>query len=94
MIVVDFQLWSALTGHKSSRGLILIDNIRTYRSPRGARTVNADYRVRAYPKGVTVEQALAGTKPHREARVLCHPRDSKPVWNLMLKALKELGYEN
>lgn len=91
MIIVNMDLHSARTGKPSKLGLIFIDNQRQYRE---GRTLYADYRVRAYPKSVSLEAALSGATPHRVAFVIHHPKHSKPVWNLMLKALKELGYEN
>lgn len=91
MIIVNMDLMSVVTGKTSKLGLILIDNQRQYRE---GRTVFADYRVRAYPKSVSLAAALSGATPHRVAFVTRHPKHSKPVWNLMLKALKELGYEN
>lgn len=87
MLVVDMELWSAVTGEQMSLGLIIIDNISTYNNGR-----TADYRVRAWAKGTTIKHIKNGKKPMRESKVLSHPRQSKPVWNLLMKALDQMGY--
>ena len=87
MLVVDCQLWSAITGEKMSLGIVIIDNINTYN---GGRT--ADYRVRGYRKGTTVPDVAHGAKPIRESKVIGHARKSKPVWSLVGKALSSLEY--
>lgn len=88
MLVLDCALWSAITGEVSSLGIIIVDNVKTYN---GGKT--ADYRVRGYRKGTTVKRAMTGAKPIREGKVIGHQRLAEPVWNLMAKALKSMGYE-
>lgn len=89
MIVVDFELWGYSSKSVSSLGLIIIDN---QGQTSGSQTL-ANYRVRAYAKGTTVEDVLKGASPTREAMVTGHAKNSKSVWNLMLKALIALGYD-
>jgi hypothetical protein len=88
VLVIDMQLWSGITGAKTSLGLVIIDNIKT--TSDGKR---ADYRVRAWAKGTTIDKIKAGAKPIREGYVMNHARLTKPVWNLMMKALAALGYD-
>ena len=91
MIIINMDMLSGVTGKAFKLGLIFIDNQNQYRE---GNSVYADYRVRAYPKNISLQSALSGATPHRVAFVKRHPKHSKPVWNLMLKALKELGYED
>jgi hypothetical protein len=90
MIIVNFELLSAIDGCSSSRGIITISNIKQVRE---GNTVLADYEVRAYPKRTKRETILAGrATPHRTGKVIRHPKHSVPVWDLMAKALGALGY--
>ena len=97
MIVIDLTLWSAHTGLQSSLGLITISNMGEYAEVTGVnkkrRRIYADYDVRGYAKGTPITRAsLHTSKPIRQAIVRRHPKHSKPVWNLVLKALQELDY--
>jgi hypothetical protein len=92
MIVIDFELWGYTSQSITSLGLIVIDNQGQTQGLQSKRLL-ADYRVRAYRKGTTVKDVLAGAKPIREGMVYSHPKDAMPVWNLMLKALIALGYD-
>jgi hypothetical protein len=82
---------SANTGRQSSRGIVIIDNVKQYRQP-GTKVLLADYRVRAFPRGTKLEKIIQGAKAHRHGMVKGHRKEDEPVWNLVAKALKELRY--
>ena len=87
MIVVEVRLHSAVTGKRTILNTVVIDLIGvTHEGRRGS------YRVRALAKSKEWLDLMFGKKPIREAQVLDHPRLSKPVLNLVYKALVELGY--
>lgn len=86
MLVIKVELHSAITGKISLLNTILIDNI-------GGTKSRGNYRVRSFRKGVDVVATRARTGLLREGQVLDHPRLSQPVGNLLVKALKQLGYD-
>lgn len=89
MIVVKIELHSAITHEQSNLGTLVIDNI-------GGTKTKGNYRCRMYRKSDKniYRQVLDGAKPIRECEIHNHPRLSNPVQSLVLKALKEMGYED
>lgn len=87
MIVVKVELWSAIDGSRTELARMSIDNI-------GGTVERGDYRARTYRgrSGEALERALATGGIQREGRVLCHRRRREHVWNLVAKALVNLGY--
>ena len=76
MILVRIELHSAITGRKSTLGVLRICNDGTGTLTRG----NYD-----------VALMNAGDKAYRAARVDGHPRKAQSVWRLVAKALASLG---
>lgn len=81
--------------HRQTLGQVLIVNTTGAGQAR-----RADYDVRAYRRStargnapVTAEDWRDLT-PFREGRVLDHARVSRPVWDLVARALLELGYSS
>lgn len=99
MIVVRLELHSARTGQIEDLGQIIIANTGT-----GTRT-KGNYEVRQSRKGkpfvkmpegkidTSAYDSEAYSKPVRGGLVGGHARLSKPVWNLVFKALKALGHD-
>ena len=88
MITVPILLDSAISGRRSTLGLLVIDNI-------GGSAARGDYRVRMYAKGsdhTTAAHVVRTRTPIREAQVLGHRRKAEPVGNLIAKSLEALGY--
>ena len=94
MIVVKVELWSALTGQKTELARMTIDNI-------GGSAQRSDYRARtlrgrseeALHKAM-VQSCVDGGGVQREGRVMGHQRLKLHVWNLVAKALTNMGYGN
>lgn len=99
MIVVRMELHSAVTGQVTELGQLVIANTGT-----GTRT-KGNYEVRQSRKGkpfvklpegkidLSAYDSEAYTKPVRGGHVQGHPRLTKPVWNLLYKALVALGHD-
>jgi hypothetical protein len=88
MIVVDTSLWSAIDHSVTRLGLLIIDNVGTYNNGN-----TADYRVRVWRKGVSIDDIKRGAKPFREGHVIGHARKSRPIWSLVARALDVLNYD-
>jgi len=90
MIIVRVELWSAVTGEQTELARMAIDNI-------GGNANLGDYRARTL-RGRSVEALdrallnIQSTGVQREGRVLRHPRLREHVWNLVAKALANMGY--
>jgi hypothetical protein len=90
MIIVRVELWSAVNGEKTELARMIIDNI-------GGTVQRGDYRARTLRgrSREALDRALlqaddAGAT--RKGYVRGHPRLREHVWNLVAKALSELGY--
>lgn len=96
MIVVRFELWSAITGKRTELARMMIANrdvsedgkkadyeCFTYRgrSEKALHQSMTDHLARGYKSGIT-----------RKGKVLAHPRLAEHVWNLVAKALAGMGY--
>lgn len=88
MIVVEVKLYSAITHKETMLNTVVIDNIEVL-DDKGLRCT---YRCRVMKRGQEVLDLAYGKKPIRTAVVENHPRHSKPVLNLVFKALQQLGY--
>lgn len=86
MLVVKVEIHSYRTGKINLLGLITIGNI-------GGSEHRGDYDCKAYRKNAAYPIRTDSTKNIREGSVENHPRLSKPVWNLVFKALKSMGYD-
>jgi len=91
VIVVRVELHSAQTKEITPLHTIVIDNVGVYDEGR-----KADYRARTWKRGVELLDIRLNSdlrdSPIREGLVDRHPRKSKPVLNLVYKALVALGY--
>lgn len=89
MIVVKVELWSAIDGRRTELARMVIDNIG------GTRTLG-NYRTRTLigRSKAALDRALYGIpmKVKREGRVMAHARLKEHVWNLVGKALANMGY--
>lgn len=81
MIVVEIQLWSALTGERKVIGRTAIDNVGVNEDGK-----RADYRVRVGRRDKLEMHEVLGS-PIREGRVKNFPRVSYNVWRLVIRAL-------
>lgn len=87
MIVLRVELHSAVTKEVTTLHTVVIDNVGVHDGGR-----KADYRCRTWKRGEELLDVKYG-KPHlREGVVEKHPRLSKPVLNLVYKALVAMGY--
>jgi hypothetical protein len=84
MIVVKVELHSAITGKVSEIGRMHISNTTTFEN--GSR---ANYFVRLFRRGSFKTSPVV---VQREGEVNGHARKSAPVWKLVQKALKAVGY--
>lgn len=90
MIVVRVELHSAITGEQTELARMVIDNIggtqqiRNYR----ARTLRGRSR-EALDRAMRL---MGAGQVQREGRVLGHPSQREHVWNLVQKALSNMGY--
>lgn len=85
MIIVKIELHSALTGLATEIGRMKITNRGIRKQPFGTGTLG-DYNVVLMRRG-TLDVV------QREGSVLNHPRDVQPVWRLVMKALKSVGFD-
>lgn len=83
MIVVKVELWSAIDRSKTELA-------RMYVSNKGGTAQKGDYDVEVL-KGRSTE-ALDKRTVLKRGEVLGHPRLREHVWNLVAKALNNLGY--
>ena len=88
MIIVEVRLHSAITKKVTVLQTLVIDNVGTNED--GSR---ADYRARVMRKGEEYLDLAFGKVPIRQAKVENHARKSKPILNLVYKALVKLGYD-
>lgn len=84
MIPVKVELHSAITGKVTTLGQMLITNDGTGNKRLG------NYDVLLSRRGREIRAANA--TPVRLGRVENHRRLSKPVWNLIAKSLRNLGF--
>lgn len=92
MLVVKLELHKGGSSRPENvvpLGTLLIDNVGV--SDEGRR---GNYRVRVYKKGDDLVAVRYGAKPIREDFVMSHARLSSPVWSLVAKALRVLGYRS
>lgn len=90
MLVVEVALHpGGSAAKKKVLGTVIVDRVAVRSEGR-----RGDYRVRAYKKGEGLVAYRYGEAPFREAQVLDHARLSLPVWALVAKALKALGYKS
>lgn len=88
MLVVTVELYPGGNAAKrKTLGTMVVDNIGV--SAEGRR---GNYRVRVYKKGEDLLAFRYGKAPLRQGQVLDHARLSLPVWSLVAKALKAVGY--
>lgn len=90
MILVRVELWSALTGQKTTLALMSICNS-------GARGTGAlgDYEAKTF-RGRSepdLAAALVNDTVTRKGQVIGHPRKAEHIWNLVNKALTACGYK-
>lgn len=89
MIVVSVQLISAVNGENTELARMVIDNI-------GGTTAKGNYRVRSLrgrgAKALSKAMSDIPMKVQRHSNVMGHPRLKEHVWNLVAKALNNLGY--
>ena len=87
MIVIKVELWSAVTGKRSELARMTIDNI-------GGTRDRGDYRTRTYRgrSEAALHRAMLTDGVQREGKVLGHARLREHVWNLVAKALSDMGY--
>lgn len=84
MLVVKVELHNANTGEVSEIGRVVIANDDTGT----LRTGNYDVKQRDGEPN----NAAIWTQPDREGRVEGHSRLTEPVWSLVAKALKSVGF--
>lgn len=89
MIVVRVELWSAITGQKSTLALMSIAN-----TGEGSRT-RGDYEAKTYigRDEDTLMHALRTGRVSKTGEVKNHARLQEHVWNLVGKALSACGYK-
>lgn len=91
MIIVKVELWSAIDGSKEELARMVIDNI-------GGTQTSGDYRARTLigRSKPALDRALntIPMKVQRNGQVIGHARLKEHVWNLVSKALSQMGYGN
>lgn len=89
MIIVKVELWSAIDGSRQELARMVIDNI-------GGTQAIGNYRARTLigRSKDALDRALNSIpmKTQREGRVIGHHRLQQHVWNLVAKALANMGY--
>lgn len=87
MIVVKVELWSAVDGSHQELARMMIDNVG------GTNTIR-DYEARTYRgrSARALHAAMLNDSVTRRGKVKGHPALAQHVWNLVAKALKNMGY--
>lgn len=87
MIVVKVELWSAIDGSRKELARMMIDN----RSGGGA---TRDYNARTYRgrSEAALHKAMIEDTTTRRGKVLGHAAEKLHIWNLVAKALVNMGY--
>lgn len=93
MIVVEVKLVSYHTGKTTMLQTLVLDNVTSAEKVAEHGGRRCDYRARVLKKGAEWLNMAYGLKPIRSSVVESHPRHSKPVLNLVYKALVSLGYD-
>lgn len=88
MIIVEVKLHSYVTGETKILQTLVLDNIGVNETGN-----KASYRCRVMAKGQEWLDLAYGKLPIRKAEVHNHSRHSKPILNLVYKALIALGYD-
>lgn len=90
MIVVRVELWSAVNGRVTELARMVVDNHGVSEDGKVG-----DYRTRTYrgrDKDTLHAAMVKGGPVTREGKVLGHRRQALHVWNLIAKALTNMGY--
>lgn len=87
MIVVKVELWSAVDGKRTELARMMINNTSGTGNYR-------DYECRTYRgrSEKALHNAMLKDTTQRRGKVLKHPALAVHVWNLVAKALKNMGY--
>lgn len=89
MIIIKVELWSAVDGSQEELARMVIDNV-------GGTQTRGNYRARTLigRSKEALDRALKGKpmKVQREGAVIGHARLKEHVWNLVAKALLNMGY--
>ena len=87
MIIVKVELWSARTGERTELARMMIDNV-------GGTGNYRDYRCRTYRgrSEKSLHRAMLKNTTTRTGEVKKHPALAQHVWNLVSKALNNMGY--
>lgn len=89
MLIVKVELWSAVDGSREEIARMVIDNI-------GGTQTRANYRARTLigrsKEALSRALSTIPMKVQREGQVIGHARLKEHVWNLVAKALANMGY--
>lgn len=87
MIVVKVELWSAVDGSRQELARMMINNV-------GGTSHIRDYECRTYRgrSERSLHHAMLNDTVIRRGKVNKHPALAQHVWNLVAKALKNMGY--
>lgn len=90
MIVVKVELWSAITGQHTELARMTIANEGTGSLVRG------NYEAKTYigRNEATLQKAMVKGTISRSTRITGWPRQQWHVWNLVERALGNMGYGN
>lgn len=90
MIVVEVKLHSAITGKVTTLGTMTIANDGTGTTSRGNYDVKVIKKSRKHPVGLSA--SVGSSDVFRTAKVKNYARNSRPIWDLVALALKDLNY--
>lgn len=91
MLVVTVELRSAIDGHREVLGEVVIANDGTGTHRKGNYKAVAVRKGRKQPLGLSV--SVGSKDVTRQTEVKGYNRISEPVWNLVAKCLKGMGYD-